>query len=211
METSSDLTLLDVIKVILRNLVWIIISMIVFGALAFGYAKHKANSQPYVAKTSVVVYNPSKTKYDQYGVYNKEIGRMNTYKAISEDSVIMKDAQNIIDKKNGVKLSISEIKNAVSISNDDQTAVLKIEAKNTKKNDAKLIANGMASAIKNDLNSYINAGVVRKLGVANDSSVKKDGLSISKYLVVGLAFGLLFGLMVVLIKDIILKQFKERK
>lgn len=207
---NKDLTLFDLFRILQKNIILIIGAMIVFGGLAFGYVKHKNAGAPYTAKSEVVIYNPSQTKYDQNGVYNKEMGRMGTYEQIAQSNVIYRHAQKILDQK-GKDYKVSEIKRAVTVKREDQTTVLEVEAKSTRVKDAKNIANATSEAIDKYLDDYINAGKINILSQASLKNVKQDTLSTKKYTAVGLAFGLVVAVLFVLIKDILYVQYKQRK
>lgn len=211
MENSNDLNFLDLLRILFKNIILILISAVIFCGLAVFYAKHKASTQPYVARTSVVIYDPSNSKYDQYGVYNKELNRMKTYKSIAKNDVVLETVKSDLKKNYHLSLSVSDIKSAVTMKDSDQTTVLQIKAKSNKKRNAKVIANASAQAVKEDLNKYINAGNIKPLAPATLDSVQKDGVSLKKYSVVGLAFGFILGIAIALIKDVLLKQFKTRK
>lgn len=210
MNKKEDLSVLDLLSILWKNALLILATGIIFGLLAFGYVKHQNSSIPYTSETSVVIYNPSKTKYDQYGVNNKEHARMGTYQKISENTAVLKHAQDYLNK--GKKdFSISQIKRAVTIKREDQTTVLTIEAKSQNKTDSIKIANATAKAVKNYLDNYINAGKVTALGKATKKGVSQNLLSTKKYLVVGIVFGLIIGILIVFVKDVIYVQLKERK
>lgn len=208
MKENEDLSLFDLVLIILKHSVLIVVSCLLFGLLAFGYVKFKNSSAPYVAKTSIVIYDPSRTKYDQYGVYNKDLNRMDTYEKIAGNSIVLGQVKSAI---NNNKYTASDISKAVSISKVPQTTILSIDAKTNKKSDSVKIANATALAVKKSLNKYINAGKINILGSASKKNVKRDLLSSKKYAVVGVAFGLVVSVMFVLIKDVLYKQFKERK
>lgn len=207
---NNSFSLQDVIKVIWKNLLWIIGAMLVCGALFGGYAKHKQHTV-YTAKREMTIYhnyakedNISKTS-DQNTILNSDMQMITTYSKVATDRSVLVRAQKTLKKQHQYKVSTSEIKGMVDVTAEPQTVVLNVSAKSSSAKKAVAVANATAVAIKEKLPKMLNnVGHISVLSAAKTDAVQSTtGPSAKKYAVLGVAVGFLVSFVVIFAREII--------
>lgn len=192
-------SLIDLVKRLLKNSWWILILGIVVGASLFTYAKHsvltayKAERYVIVAKDNTGVKDPnSRVQADQMLI--------NTYKKIASDSSVVNQAK----KLSTVSVTKKEIVSAITVSQPDQTLMMRFSASAATAKKSVAIANAYAKAFSIE-GSKLYPDMAKPLLLS--SAKKADVLSGTVYspkklAVFGFAFGITLGAFIVLLTGI---------
>lgn len=187
----------DVTKIVIKNIVWICISAVVFG-LIFGLYAHKKKSTSYTASRSVmVVHNLNRTEYKN-SMVQADKGLTGTYADMMTDHAVIKKAHQELPKKLRSDYSVDDMSHVVDTKTKDDSLIIKVSATTSNAKNSVKIVNAVTDCFKKQLpkiDPY--AGQVRLLSKAtNSDTINHTGPSTKKYLVLGVAIGILFGMLI---------------
>ena len=184
---------------IIRSVIIVVVFTLLGGGGMFALAKHRQHTY-YEAKRSMVIshdiHNQNGTSDPNNTLNSPDLSMMPTYRKIVENPTIARTARHYLPKKLRKKYSTNDISKMIDTHISDQSLVLDLTVDAGDKGSAVKIANAVSRAFKEELPS-IQPGTVRLLAPAS----KSDVLSVTtphakKYVVVGLAFGCLLGLII---------------
>lgn len=189
-------SLIDLVKRLLKNSWWILILGIVVGASLYTYAKHYVLTA-YTAERYVIVgvkdQDPnSRLQADQMLI--------NTYEKIASDPSVVNQAK----KLSTVSVTGKEIVSAITVSQPDQTLMMRFSASTATAKKSVAIANAYAKAFSIE-GSKLYPDMAKPLLL---SSAKKADVSSGtvyspkKLTVFGFAFGITLGAFIVLLTGI---------
>ncbi|EQC84232.1 capsular polysaccharide biosynthesis protein [Leuconostoc mesenteroides subsp. cremoris TIFN8] len=189
-------SLIDLVKRLLKNSWWILILGIVVGASLYTYAKHFVLTA-YTAERYVIVgvkdQDPnSRLQADQMLI--------NTYEKIARDPSVVNQAK----KLSTVSVTEKEIVSAITVSQPDQTLMMRFSASTATAKKSVAIANAYAKAFSIE-GSKLYPDMAKPLLL---SSAKKADVSSGtvyspkKLTVFGFAFGITLGAFIVLLTGI---------
>lgn len=186
-------SLIDLVKRLLKNSWWILILGIVVGASLYTYAKHYVLTA-YTAERYVIVgQDPnSRVQADQLLI--------NTYEKIARDPSVVNKAK----KLSTVSVTEKEIVSAITVSQPDQTLMMRFSASTATAKKSVAIANAYAKAFSSE-GSKLYPDMAKPLLL---SSAKKANVlsgtvySPKKLTVFGFAFGITLGAFIVLLTGI---------
>ncbi|ORI78236.1 capsular biosynthesis protein [Leuconostoc mesenteroides subsp. cremoris] len=189
-------SLIDLVKRLLKNSWWILILGIVVGASLYTYAKHYVLTA-YTAERYVIV-----------GVKDQDLNSrlqadqmlINTYEKIASDPSVVNQAK----KLSTVSVTEKEIVSAITVSQPDQTLMMRFSASTATAKKSVAIANAYAKAFSIE-GSKLYPDMAKPLLL---SSAKKADVSSGtvyspkKLTVFGFAFGITLGAFIVLLTGI---------
>ncbi|ORI47199.1 YveK family protein [Leuconostoc mesenteroides] len=189
-------SLIDLVKRLLKNSWWILILGIVVGASLYTYAKHYVLTA-YTAERYVIVgvkdQDPnSRLQADQMLI--------NTYEKIARDPSVVNQAK----KLSTVSVTEKEIVSAITVSQPDQTLMMRFSASTATAKKSVAITNAYAKAFSIE-GSKLYPDMAKPLLL---SSAKKPDVSSGtvyspkKLTVFGFAFGITLGAFIVLLTGI---------
>lgn len=184
-------------KVILDNIIVILICIIVGGATAGLYAKHKQVTT-YSAKTNVVIgHNLDRNNYRNSTVLS-DLNMMDTYEDQIKDPQVMRKAHSLLPKQLRHKYSVKDLTEDVHTSTEDHSLVMEIRATTGSANASTKIANSVAHAFRDEFKEMNpSSAEVKLLAPARESDVvSKTSPSAKKYVVLGAALGVLVGMII---------------
>lgn len=189
-------SLIDLVKRLLKNSWWILILGIVVGASLYTYAKHYVLTA-YTAERYVIV-----GVKDQDPNSRLQADRMliNTYEKIARDPSVVNQAK----KLSTVSVTEKEIVSAITVSQPDQTLMMRFSASTATAKKSVAIANAYAKAFSIE-GSKLYPDMAKPLLL---SSAKKADVSSGtvyspkKLTVFGFAFGITLGAFIVLLTGI---------
>jgi capsular polysaccharide biosynthesis protein len=206
---NNSFSLQDIIKVVWKNVLWLVAAMFVFGAFFGGYAKHKQNTI-YTAKREMTIYhnyakNSDDNKTDQSTILNSDMQMIETYSKVATDRSILLQAQKNMKKHHQYKVSTSEIKNMVEVTAEPQTVVLNVSAKSGSSKKAVAVVNATTIAIEEKLPKLLNnVGHISVMSAAKTDTVQSTtGPSAKKYAMLGVAVGFLVSFVVIFTRETI--------
>ncbi len=227
-EEKDGLSFQDLLHIIRKHLLVVLITIIVFTVVGFGYAKYKQNKSPqYIASSSMMVSvdgNSNGTSLSDYQNYQLSQYLINTYVVyLSQDSVLSA----VIDKlekdpaylelPNQGELTITTLKRnfKAEISGSSLILDLKFTANTPEK--AILILNTLMETVIEKANEVdenkdpVNKFLYKNIVILNRAN--KDTISIVsntiKYTVVFFAAGIVLAFLYVLIRELTDNKFKD--
>lgn len=195
----KSLSLKDIIKVIWKNLWIIILCGIVFGGAFGALAKMKQTTTYTAARDIMIGHNLTETNgRNRSGVLDTDIRMMNTYSKLVKDRSVMNLTQKKLPKDLRKKYSSKDLAGMVSVKSDPNSVILRVKVESVNKKNSVKIANAFTESIKSQLPKLTSdAGEIKLLAKAKTADVSSTtGPSTKKYIVLGLAIGILLGMVV---------------
>ncbi|MDC2816393.1 Wzz/FepE/Etk N-terminal domain-containing protein [Leuconostoc suionicum] len=192
-------SLIDLVKRLLKNSWWILILGIVLGASLYTYAKHSVLTAYTAERYVIVAKNNTGVKDPNSRVQADQI-LINTYKKIASDPSVVNQAK----KLSTVSVTKKEIVSAITVSQPDQTLMMRFSASAATAKKSVAIANAYAKAFSIE-GSKLYPDMAKPLLLS--SAKKADVLSGTVYspkklAVFGFAFGITLGAFIVLLTGI---------
>lgn len=192
-------SLIDLVKRLLKNSWWILILGIVVGASLYTYAKHSVLTA-YTAERYVIVAKSNTGVKDPNSRVQADQMLINTYKKIASDPSVVNQAK----KLSTVSVTKKEIVSAITVSQPDQTLMMRFSASAATAKKSVAIANAYAKAFSIE-GSKLYPDMAKPLLLS--SAKKADVLSGTVYspkklTVFGFAFGITLGAFIVLLTGI---------
>ncbi|MFL2030049.1 YveK family protein [Loigolactobacillus zhaoyuanensis] len=199
-------------KIILKR--WYVILIVTIICSIVGFTLGKLSYQPeFRASTEVLTYHPGKSSLKKVTIANikgKKVTRyveqrktdlemMPTYKTLVTSDLVL---DNLIKKisVDDIK-SVSDLRNHLDATINENTLVMSIEADASNAEDAVKIANSTANAYKAGANDILNVGRVEILRKATISEVSQNASNSKKYGLLGIFAGLYIGCMIAILWD----------
>ena len=192
-------SLIDLVKRLLKNSWWILILGIVVGASLYTYAKHYVLTA-YTAERYVIVAKSNTGVKDPNSRVQADQMLINTYKKIASDPSVVNQAK----KLSTVSVTKKEIVSAITVSQPDQTLMMRFSASTATAKKSVAIANAYAKAFSSE-GSKLYPDMAKPLLLS--SAKKADVLSGTVYspkklTVFGFAFGITLGAFIILLTGI---------
>ncbi|AWV38208.1 YveK family protein [Leuconostoc mesenteroides] len=192
-------SLIDLVKRLLKNSWWILILGIVMGASLYTYAKHSVLTA-YTAERYIIVAKSNTGVKDPNSRVQADQMLINTYKKIASDPSVVNQAK----KLSTVSVTKKEIVSAITVSQPDQTLMMRFSASAATAKKSVAIANAYAKAFSIE-GSKLYPDMAKPLLLS--SAKKADVLSGTVYspkklTVFGFAFGITLGAFIVLLTGI---------
>ncbi|MCT3043620.1 capsular biosynthesis protein [Leuconostoc mesenteroides] len=186
-------SLIDLVKRLLKNSWWILILGIVVGASLYTYAKHYVLTA-YTAERYVIVGQDPNS-----GVQADQL-LINTYEKIARDPSVVNKAK----KLSTVSVTEKEIVSAITVSQPDQTLMMRFSASTATAKKSVAIANAYAKAFSSEGSKlYPDMAKPLLLSSAKKANVLSGAVySPKKLTVFGFAFGITLGAFIVLLTGI---------
>ncbi|WP_283583735.1 Wzz/FepE/Etk N-terminal domain-containing protein [Limosilactobacillus difficilis] len=189
----------DIFKIIIKDLLIIVILAFTFGALLWGYAKHKQTIS-YTSERNILVGHNSPNNQIHYknSQVNADLSKTQTYSDIIQDRVITDQAYSLLAHNVKKHVTKDDVKDDVHVENHPQSLVLTIKTHAKTAKDATAIANATAQATKKELPKITSdVGSVKLLSSAKVKNAQmKKSVSAKKYGILGFAFGALLGMVI---------------
>ncbi|WP_273709155.1 YveK family protein [Leuconostoc mesenteroides] len=192
-------SLIDLVKRLLKNSWWILILGIVMGASLYTYAKHSVLTA-YTAERYVIVAKSNTGVKDPNSRVQADQMLINTYKKIASDPSVVNQAK----KLSTVSVTKKEIVSAITVSQPDQTLMMRFSASAATAKKSVAIANAYAKAFSIE-GSKLYPDMAKPLLLS--SAKKADVLSGTVYspkklAVFGFGFGITLGAFIILLTGI---------
>lgn len=192
-------SLIDLVKRLLKNSWWILILGIVMGASLYTYAKHSVLTA-YTAERYVIVAKSNTGVKDPNSRVQADQMLINTYKKIASDPSVVNQAT----KLSTVSVTKKEIVSAITVSQPDQTLMMRFSASAATAKKSVAIANAYAKAFSIEGRKlYPDMAKPLLLSSAKKADVLSGTVySPKKLTVFGFAFGITLGAFIVLLTGI---------
>ncbi|GMA70554.1 hypothetical protein GCM10025879_18000 [Leuconostoc litchii] len=192
-------SLIDLVKRLLKNSWWIIVLGVVIGASLYTYAKHSVLTA-YTAERYVIVSKDNTDAKDPNSRVQADQMLINTYKKIANDAAIVSTAKTL----SAVPVTKKEIINAITVSQPDQTLMMRFSASAATAKKSVAIANAYAKAFTTEGKKlYPDMANPVLLSSAKKADVLSGTIySPKKLAIFGFAFGITLGAFIILLTGI---------
>lgn len=186
-------------SVVIRCILITIVLALISGGAMFALVKHRQQNM-FEARRSVIISHDIKAvkdnENDQYDP--SDLSMMPTYRKVAEDPMVAKAARHYLPHKLQKKYSADDISQLVDTHSSPQSLVLELSVTTGNKADSAKLVNAVAKGFKETLpDIQPGAGTVRLLAPATKKNTSNRAVShTKKYVMVGLAFGALLGLII---------------
>lgn len=195
----KSLTVNGIIKIIWKNIIWVI----VFGAIGAvalgGVAKLKQQTTYTASRNIMIAHDTSKATIKNKDTQVKaDLNMIQTYSDLIKDPSVLSKTAKIVNKNNSKKLTADEIDSALTVETKPNSLVVSVKASSGSKSKAIKIANSTVQVFAKRL-PYLasDPGKVTTLARATSNTVTSStSPSAKKYAVLGLAAGLVIGIAV---------------
>lgn len=215
-ESTKEIDLAEVFGELLRRIKFIILITVVFGGIAFAYAKFVLPLQ-YTSKISMYVKNSDNKSADQVAMADISASKslVSTYIVILQnDAVIDKIGEKLLEEYGADDLSeylsvgyddddepyvvTSSLRNCISMSAEKDTEVMLISVTTKSPTLSVSICNAMENIGPDEIKRVTQAGSVQVIGNAKFPT-GPSGPNTKKYALIGLAIGFILSAGIVVI------------
>lgn len=203
-----DFSFTDLMKRFWKYSWTIVLTMLVFAAAGFAYAKSAKTITNYSASRLVLAAKNNTDVKDPNSRFSADKSLLPTYQKLAQDDAIVSEVQ----KELPYNLSKQEISSAVVVENPVDTLMLSFKASGATPYKAKTLANVYADVFSNMAPKlYPDMGKPDLLAKASGSDVTRSGMKSAKKLTVfGAVAGLIISMFIVLLTGI-RRNYKEAK
>lgn len=181
---EETLNLEDIFKVIKDNLLTIVASVLIFGAIAaFGTAFFM--TPQYQTTTQVLVNQSDSEQFDNQDI-QASISVINTYRDIINSPAILGD---VVDNLN-LTYGANTLRNKITVNNENQSQVINITVEDENPQDAEVIANEIASVFSNNVLEIMS---VDNVSILTQAEIGENPSPVSPQPLVNIAIGLILG------------------
>lgn len=194
-------SLQDVLNIIKNNIILIACFTILFGGLAFLYAKHKSSTD-YSAERLMMIEHHINYNKRADSQMNANLSMIPTYEELIESSNVTDKAYKELPKKMRKDIGKTDFNNSIETKNRPGTLIVKVKATANDPKEATQSVNQVVQTAKTELPKLQKDA--DKITVYQKASVK-DAVahthnSVKKYTIAGLALGFIFGMIFSFIK-----------
>jgi capsular polysaccharide biosynthesis protein len=178
------------------------IGLAISGIVTFFFITPKYSSQ-----AQLVVTLPQ-TETTNANDVNTNLQMINTYKDFITSDLVLKEAADKLQDKYGLNMKTSEIKETISVEQNENSQMFSIVASTDKAQESEHIANTMAAIFKDNAKDVLN---VDRITIISDGVVNTTPVSPNNKinLVIGLAVGVMFGISLAFIVEIFDRTVKD--
>lgn len=202
MEKTIDLSKL--IKILKKNLKWLIILPIIFLILSL-LLTYLFLKPEYEASTQVLVNQKEENKDMMVQQVQSDIQLVKTYSEIIQSPRIL----NQVSKKLKKDYSGKQLASMLSVKNQTESQIMDITVKSENKKDAQKIANTVAEVFSKDAGKIMSINNVSILSKA-DTAVQTSPKPVINA-VIGIFLGLIIALIIIFLKEIMDKRIKTEE
>lgn len=193
---NSKLTLNNISKIILKNLVGIALITIICGVLGGVYAHHKRHTTYEAARYMIVGHDYTGESANEQAMADLSMTR--TYAKIIESSNVAEKTYKALPSKLKKSYDSSKIQSMINAIPIDQSLVIKVSIdSDNAKDSVKLVNTATQQAAKEIKIMAPSAGTVKLFSASRVADVTSHtSPSMKKYVLLGAAVGLLIGMVV---------------
>lgn len=194
--SPKSYTLKEISNIFLKNILLIIVLAVIGGALFFTIAKHKS-SITYTANREIMISQNLKSE-KAYTQQKTELSMIPTYRDMIESRQVMLTAKDKLPKPIKKKTNLDDLSKAISTDSHPNSLVISIKATASSEKEAIAYVNSVSEAAKEQLPKIQSGmGRVYLYPAASSKNVDKTiHTSIKKYTLVGIALGIIAGMVI---------------
>lgn len=193
---NQQLTLEDILKIVLKNAILIVILALMGGSCFYLVAKHK-ESKTYVAERSMII-DHNLTWRRAYTSFKTDLGMIPTYQDMIEGREVLTNAYQQLPRKIKHKSSVKDLSSSINTNSRPDSLVITIKATTDNPKESVAYVNSVAKAAKAELPKMQKGlGEVHVYSKATQKNiVVVTHSSVKKYTLVGLALGTIAGMVI---------------
>lgn len=196
---NKSLTVNDIIKVIWKNIIWVVIFGIVGAVGLGGIAKMKQHTTYTATRSMMIAHDTADaTVKNKDSQVKADLNMMQTYSDLAQDPTVLNKVAKSLKGDLSKNVTADELKSRVTTESKPDSLVLTIRVSASNPKDAVKIANKTAIVFDKELPKLAtDPGDVTTLAKATEGSLTSTtSPSAKKYAVLGLAAGLIVGIAV---------------
>lgn len=204
MQTIGEISLIDILKILLKKLWLIILITIVFALGSYFYTKTFI-SPTYMSTASLYVTNGVKAASDE----TADLNDLNASEKLVASYIVVLQSDNIaqqISEKTQLGYSAGAIKSMIKMSSVNETQVLQVQVTSKSRKDAQTIANAMLEVAPSALKQVAKVGEVETLDTASEA--RQVSPSLVKNTMIGFLLGLVLSIVIILIQAMLDRTIK---
>lgn len=204
MQSIGEISILDIVKILLKKLWLIIIITLLFALGAFVYTKTFISPQ-YMSTASLYVTNGSQVNAEN----SANLSDINAAVKLVDSYIVVLQSDNVaeqIGQKSKLGYSTSAIKSMIKMTSVNGTQVLQVSVTSKKREDAEKIADTMLEVAPSTLKQVAKVGEVEPLDTA--SPAKQISPNIVTNTAMGFLLGLVLSVLIVLIQAMLDRTIK---
>ncbi|RRG10396.1 MAG: lipopolysaccharide biosynthesis protein [Lactobacillus sp.] len=196
---NKSLTVNDIIKIIWKNIIWVILFGVIGAGAMGGFAKVRQHTTYSASRSIMIAHDTSsalvKSKDSQV---KADLNMVQTYADLAKDPIVLNKVAKELKGDLSKKVTADELSSMVTVETKPDSLVVSIKASSSNAKDAVKIANKTATVFAKKLPQLAtDPGDVTTLAKANKESLTSTtSPSAKKYAVLGLAAGLVIGIAV---------------
>lgn len=206
-ETVIDLRQLFVLlkKNYLRIILWGVLGALVAVIVSFIFMTPK-----YSASIDLLVNQKASNQSLQYNVQQEDLQAINTYKDVIQKPVILAPVVKELRQKDNYAGSVESLEKLVAISNETNSQVVTVTVTDTNAYTAADLANTIGKVFSQKIKKMMK---VDNVTVVTKATADTDPVSPNKKLnlLIGIVVGLLIGVAIVVIKDLLDTTVRDEK
>jgi capsular polysaccharide biosynthesis protein len=194
--SQKSYTLKEITSIFFKNILLIIVLAGVGGAIFFAVAKHKS-SITYTASREIMISQNLNSKR-AYSQQKTELNMIPTYRDMIESRQVMLAAKNNLPRSLKKKTNLIDLSKAISTDSHPDSLIISVKATAGDKKEAITYVNSVSEVAKEQLpKMQPGMGRVYLYPAANSKNVDKTvHTSIKKYTLVGIALGIIAGMVI---------------
>jgi capsular polysaccharide biosynthesis protein len=202
-ETISLNQIFSILKKRIGTIViFAFIGLAISGIVTFFFITPKYSSQ-----AQLVVTLPQ-TETTNANDVNTNLQMINTYKDFITSDLVLKEATDKLQDKYGLNMKTSEIKETISVEQNENSQMFSIVANTNKAQEAEQIANTMAAIFKDNAKDVLN---VDRITIISDGIVDPTPVSPNNKinLAIGLVLGIVIGVALAFVAELLDRTVKD--
>ncbi len=204
MRSIGEISIVDIVKILLKRL-WLIIMITLLCALgAFVYTKTFISPQ-YMSTASLYVTNGTRVNAGN----SANLSDINAAEKLVDSYIVVLQSDNVaqqISENTKLGLSKGAIKSMIKMASVNGTQVLEVRVTSTKREEAQTIANAMLEVAPGVLKQVAKVGEVETLDTASEA--RKISPNVVTNTIVGFLLGLVISILIVLIQAMLDRTIK---
>lgn len=189
-ETISLNQIFDILKKRIKTIIFFVfMGFAISGALTFFFITPKFSSQ---AQLVVTLPQSENTNYNDV---NSNLQMINTYKDFIVSDLVLNQVENRLKSDYNIKMNTTEIKNSITVQQNQNSQMFSIVANSTKSNQAMYIANTVATIFQENAKDVLNVDritIISKAVISTKPVSPNNNLNLAMGIILGLVVGIIF-------------------
>lgn len=212
---NKDISIIELLKLLLKKWWIVVVVSIALGGLAFGYTKYYV-SPTYLSRGMLYVTNTNVLNYEEIDILanrNLNLGDLVASQTLATTYIEILNSDSFmrtVSTNSGIYESPSKLRSMISISAKNNTEILEVRVVNTNPKSAFLIAETFLENSKDELTRVFKGGSVEIIDNAVTPTLP-IGPDIIRNTLLGIMFGVVAGCVIVFLTDLFDGRVKNQE